>query len=231
MAKPPELTLEGFTIHSILGAKTYRWSWIYYFWPWPRRLELLLSAPELGKMGGVPAIPREHVPLLLRHPSFPRWLFNPRRAVQYGLGQSEAEAYGPPPSTTWVRGMVPRNILDSPPSDFDFTLFVDRVGAFRQGAAFAYQDDIRVVPWGHLGVDPELSWKDLGVDPSPVMGGCIRFQVGRKLEFGGDQFFVTHAQARAILETSEAGEVPVGPELANALGVSVRGRAQSSPPR
>ena len=215
VAKPPELTIEGFTIHSLVGQKTYRWSWIYYYWPWPRRLELLVDAPEHGRLGAAPAIHRDHVPSLLRHPSFPRWLFNPRRAMQYGLTRGEAESYGPPPDTVWTRGSVGWAVAENEKEKahdnlklgFDFSLGVDKVGTFDRCAAFAYLDDIRVVPWGHLGVDPKIG-----------EGDAIRFQVGRKLTEGTDQFFVTKGQARAILSVPEAREVPVVPELARALG-------------
>ena len=239
VAKPPGLSFEGFTVGTLLGRRTYRWGWIYYYWPWPRQLELLLDAPELGKLGAVPAVHKDHVPNLIRYPSFPKWLFNPRRAIQYGLSTSEASAYGPPSDTRWTSGGVPgaaklnASIVgdDRLKMGFEFTLYVDRVGAFREGVAFAFRDDVRVVPWDHLGVDPGLDWKDLGVDSDPAKGGCVRFQIGRKLEFGGDQFFVSHSQARAVLSVPEAGRVAVAPDLAKVLGVAPRGEVERSPPR
>ncbi|MDE1822425.1 MAG: hypothetical protein KGJ23_15990 [Euryarchaeota archaeon] len=238
MSRPPDLSLEGFSVRTLLGRRTYRWEWIYGYWPWPRNLELLLDAPDLGKWGAVPAIYKDHVPDLIRHPSFPRWLFNPRRAMQYGLSATEARAYGPSSDTRWTQGGVPdaaglnkRLARTSDPMGFEFTLYVDRVGSFREGAAFASQDDVRVVPWTHLGVDPCVDWKDLGIDSDPAKGGCVRFQIGRKLVFGGDQFFVTLAQARAILNVPEARGIAVAPELARAIGVPPRGEPQRSPPR
>lgn len=233
MSKPPELSLDGFTIHTLLGRRTYRWSWIYYYWPWPRRLELLLDAPELGRMGAVPAIHRDHVPEMLRYPSFPRWLFSTRRAMQYGLSQTEAEAYGPPSDTRWTRGSVPGGASwnaevvaeDGLRTGFEFSLFVDRVGTFREGVVFAFQDDVRVVPWDHVGIDSKTNWEELRSKATPSLGPCARFGLidhnskSKAPEFGADQFFATLEQACAVLSVPEANEVRVPPGLAKTLGL------------
>lgn len=217
MAKPPELSLEAFTVHTLLGRRTYRWSWIYYYWPWPRRLELLLDAPELGRMGAVPAIHRDHVPEMLRYPSFPRWLINARRAVQYGLTRTEAESYGPPLDTKWTPGCLPKAAesnaesasQDMPGQGYDFLLWVDRVGTFSKAAVFAFQDDLRTVPWSQLGVSPKLTEAE----------GGVAFHLGRTEKHAVEAYFVTTDQACAILSVPEAREVPVTPELAKTLGL------------
>ena len=242
VAKGPELGLDGITIGGLLGEKTYRWSWIYYVWPWPRKLELLVDAPEIGKWGGCPGIHRDFVPALLRHPSFPKWLVSPARARQYGLTESEAADFGPPRDTIWTPGSIPGAArenaelakLDALKTGFDFTVWVDRVGAFRQGVAFAFQDDIRTAPWDHLVVDPNTTWEDLQRKANPPFGPFVRFALGshgKDPGFGGDQFFVTLAQAKALLQAPEASWIAVAPDLAKVLGIPPRGVASKSPPR